>query len=300
MFKFLLIFGIILVLCAIFPCVGCVAFNPHFTTFYGFKDIYKYFKYKEYNNAPYGKIDCYCALFGKGKTLSVVHELNKLYSKYNNKKIWDNANKKWKIQKINIISNVDMKIPYMPLTNLQEVVSTLEFTFDYNTNPDNPYYYVTYVLCDEASVQFNSRNFKANFSPAMLAKILTCRHYRSSWYMTAQRFNQIDALMRQNTQHVYEVNKCWRLMSTRVYDAYELENCTNPMLVKPLKRSCWFVRNKDYEAYDTFAVVSNLLHDAKEGMMLSDEQILTLQNANPDADTVTRTTRKARKRKFHK
>ena len=49
------------------------------------------------------------------------------------------------------------------------------------------------------------------------------------------------------------------------------------LLIKPFKRSCWFVENKDFENYDTFATVEDLQKDCENGDMLSEEKILALQ-----------------------
>lgn len=66
------------------------------------------------------------------------------------------------------------------------------------------------------------------------------------------------------------------------YDAYELENASDPTMVKPLARFGWFVENKDYNAYDTLACVGNLTKSCKDGDMLSESEILSLQCNTPD------------------
>lgn len=136
---------------------------------------------------------------------------------------------------------------------------------------------VTLVLGDEFSVQMNSRNFKTNIDPLFLNTILTCRHYYISLYYTAQRFGHVDALLRQVTNCVMECNKLWRFQRLSTFDAWELENATNPRLLTPLNKKCWFVRDQDYNAYDTLACVGNLKHAMKAGDMMSEEEILKLQ-----------------------
>ena len=136
---------------------------------------------------------------------------------------------------------------------------------------------VTLVLGDEFSVQMNSRNFKTNIDPLFLNTILTCRHYYISLYYTAQRFGHVDALLRQVTSYVVECDKLWRIQRLNYYDAWDLENATNTQLIAPLRRTCWFVRNRDYAAYNTLACVGNLKKSMKEGDMMSEEEILKLQ-----------------------
>lgn len=70
-------------------CFRLAVLNPVSTVKYLVKDIYAYFRFKHYNNLKTGKLICYTALFGGGKTLSCVHYITGLYQKYNNKKVWD-------------------------------------------------------------------------------------------------------------------------------------------------------------------------------------------------------------------
>lgn len=139
---------------------------------------------------------------------------------------------------------------------------------------------VTLVLGDEFSVQMNSRNFKSNVDPLFLNTLLTCRHYHISLFYTAQRFGHVDALLRQVTSAVVDCNKLWRFQRQNVYDAWEMENATNPALLTPKCRSCWFVTDRDYNAYDTLACVGNLKRSMQQGDMMSEEEILALQCNN--------------------
>lgn len=77
------------------------------------------------------------------------------------------------------------------------------------------------------------------------------------------------------------------------YDAFALENATDPTLVKPLRRFGWFVADKDYKAYDTLACVDNLAKSCKSGDMLAESKILALQQNNgANMDAVTAPSRK--------
>lgn len=290
-FLILLICIILFIFSVIFRCI---VFNPHFTIYYGFKDIIDYFRYKQWNNARCGELIAYVGLFGKGKTLSCVHTVVSRYKRYNNKRVYDVFRHRFVKQKVVVLSNVDLKIPYVKFENLNQIVE-LSHDYDDFDKFNNTLTYL-YVLGDEFSVQLNSRNFKTNINAHVLNSILTCRHYHMSIFYTAQRFNHVDALLRQVTQLVISCDKLWRFQRHNYYDAYELENCTNPLNVKPIKRMCWFVRNKDYNAYDTLACVDNLSKDAIDGNMLSDMEILQLQ-APDQIDSVVNYTRKAKKRR---
>lgn len=290
--KFFVFLALVL-LCVFSVCFRCALMNPHFTIYYGVKDVYDFFRYKKWNVAKCGELVAYVGLFGKGKTLSCVHTVCTRYRRYNNKKVFDVFRKRWVIQRVVVLSNVDLKIPYIKFTNLNQIVE-LSHQLD-QEDKDEGYITYLYVLGDEFSVQLNSRNFKTNINAHVLNSILTCRHYHMSIFYTAQRFNHVDALLRQVTQIVISCNKLWRFQRQNFYDAYELENCTNPLNVKPIRKWCWFVRNRDYDAYDTLACVDNLSKDALNGDMLSDLEILQLQDPQ-QIDSVVNYTKKAKKR----
>lgn len=282
-------------------CVRVALFHPILTCKYSAKDIVQYIKYRQWNNCKSGTIICYCGLFGKGKTLTVVHKVCSLYRKYNNKKVYDFGRRKWVTQKINILSNVSLSIPYTDFVSLQQVVDIAKNV--QAIDEANDALTVTLVLGDEFSVQLNSRDFKKNIDAHFLNTLLTCRHHHIALYYTAQRFNHVDALLRQVTSCVVQCNKCWRFMVHHIYDAYQLENATDPTLVKPIKRCGWFVKDSDYNAYDTLACVGNLIKDCEKGKMLSEEEILSLQQNNgSNMEAVTTPSRKYKRlqRKMYK
>ena len=67
-------------------------------------------------------------------------------------------------------------------------------------------------------------------------------------------------------------------MAQYQYDAWDMENATNALLIKPIGRGGFFVSNRDYNAYDTLATVQNLKKKFDEGDMLTEAEILALQN----------------------
>lgn len=271
----LLVPVVFLVVLAAFPTVRCAVFHPFHLVWNTLKDIFFHFYHKEYNRCPSGELVGYTGLFGRGKTLSAVHKVVSSFNAYDGKSVWCPRRKKFVTQRIKVISNVSLSIPYENLVSLEQIVLAAERNREIDDANDT--LTVTLVLGDEFSVQMNSRNFKTNIDPLFLNTILTCRHYYISLYYTAQRFGHVDALLRQVTNYVIECSKFWRFQRLYTFDAWELENATSPKLLTPINRRCWFVLDRDYNAYDTLACVGNLKHAMKAGEMMSEDEILKLQ-----------------------
>lgn len=293
MIKFLVVVGIIIamIFSPVFTCAIC---NPHLTIGYGGFDLFHWFKYRAWRNAKSGKLICYTGLFGKGKTLSATHDVVHFYRRYNDKQVFIKG-RGFVTQRVLILSNVELKsVPFVPFESLRQLVDLTDDVRKFDVENGT----VTFILVlgDEFSVQLNSRNFKTNIDALFLNTLLTCRHYHINIYYTSQRFSFVDALLRQVTQTVVDCDKLWRFQRQKIYDAYQLENCTNPTLVQPIGRWCWFVRNKDYNAYDTLACVKNLEHSVVTNDMMSSEDILK-SIAPENVDSVVNYSRKAKKRR---
>ena len=292
--MFDLLLFIIVFACIMSVCVRVIVTHPVSSVWYGVIDMYKYFRYRCWNNCATGTISCYVGLFGKGKTLSAVHKVVSLYKRYNDKKIFDFYRNKWVTQKIHIISNVSLAIPYEDFVSLSQIVAVADRMRSLDEQNDTRT--CTIVLGDEFSVQLNSRSFKSNIDPLFLNTLLTCRHHHISLIYTSQRFNHVDALLRQVTSYVYTCNKIWRIMVHEQYDAFDLENASDPTLIKPKRRFGWFIRDAAFNAYDTLACVGNLTKSCKEGDMLTEEQILDLQRNNPvNIDGIVNPSRKLKR-----
>lgn len=269
--------------------------NPFATIYNAVKDVVFYFKHKKKNECPTGKIIAYTALFGGGKTLSVVHYVTSMFYRYNDVPVWDRDRKKFVTQKIHIISNVDLVgVPYEKFVSLEQIVRVADKFHEMDLENDT--LTVTIVLGDEFSVQLNSREFKKNIDPLFLNTLLTCRHHHILLVYDAQRFNHVDALLRQVTLVVIECRKIWRFMVQYEFDAYEMENAVNPSLLTPKHCYGWFIRDRDYNAYDTLACVGNLKKSCESGDMLSEEEILNLQcNQGVNMEAVTTPSKEYRK-----
>lgn len=89
---------------------------------YAAKDGYKYIKFKQGNLRKTGNLDIFCGYFGNGKTLSLVKQVVcREYKRYNGLQVWCSRRNKFVTQRILILSNVDLCVPYEPLTGLAQV-----------------------------------------------------------------------------------------------------------------------------------------------------------------------------------
>lgn len=293
---------VVVILLIMFPTLRCAVTHPVAVVVNGVRDLWIYFRHKQYNLYGTGELVAYTGLFGKGKTLSAVHRVVSAYNQYDGKKVWCPRRKKMVTQRIHVISNVSLSIPYEAFVSLEQIVIEAERKEAYDDANDT--LTITLVLGDEFSVQMNSRAFKTNIDPLFLNTLLTCRHYYISLFYTAQRFGHVDALLRQVTSCVLECDKLWRFQRLTAYDAWDLENATNSQLVQPVSRGCWFVKNSDYAAYNTLACVGNLKKSMRAGDMMSEQEILALQQNTQQAnmDAVAKPSKRWQRsqRKMHK
>jgi len=82
------------------------------------------------------------------------------------------------------------------------------------------------------------------------------------------------------------------------YDADEIEYASNPCLVRPIYRTGFFIKDKDYNAYNTLAVVDNLKKSVDEGDMMTEKEILEARGQlNPDNDAITNRSLRMKMRK---
>ena len=104
--------------------------------------------------------------------------------------------------------------------------------------------------------------------------------------------------MRSVTQKCINCKKVWRFLVQNEYDADEMEYASNPTMIKPTKRTGFFITDNDFGAYDTLAVVDKLKKSVEDGDMMSAEEILAMRgDLNPDNDAVTKRSFKLRHRK---
>lgn len=200
-------------------------------------------------------------MFGHGKTLSMTHHCYNIYKRFGDK--------------VRFISNFQLNgIPYIPLTNFNQLVDLGEIEDDQ--------YVGTVVLIDEIENVLSHRNF-ASF-PLPLLHTLTQQRKKKVYIMaSAQRFFMVDKIFRSITTNVINCNKYWRFQHMEIYDAWDLEQSMNYQLIKRTGNKWFFVRNLDYDSYDTSQMITK---DAAENFISND---LVLQRrgldsmSNPDA-----------------
>ena len=273
------------------PYVKCMFMHPLKTIKYGIIDTYKFIRYKQWRlYKDYGLLDIYSGIFGQGKTLSSTIIVRDIYKRYNNKKVYDFKDRKWKTQKIELMTNVTLNdIKALPLLCMDDILKWCNHPKDDNSIN------ILVVLIDETSTQLNSRAFKTNFTTDLLNILLTCRHHKIRIIGTTPRFNQVDALVRQVTNHDIECSKWWRLVKHSHYNAWQLENTNDVSSIEPLYTRCIFVDDSDFNAYDTFACVQNFIDNVKKGLHLTDAEILAYREFNSNDDNFIHLKKKYRK-----
>lgn len=272
------------------PLTRFIIFNIPRILFGLIPDTYKYIRYCKWRECPsYGRIIAYTGLFGQGKTKECVRYITNQYRKYNGLMVYDDQARKWVQQNIVVYSNVELTIPFIHLDGLQQLVDC----------QNTPYGTVNLFLIDEASVVFNSREFKSNFSTPALNTILTSRHHKIGIFLTSQRFGHMDALLRQVTSQVFDCRyfKPLRIQQIKVFDAWEVENCSNILLIKPLRILYHYTSNRDYNNYDTYAMVGNISKKIEDGDFISDDKIISRRVVGDnDIRTLTHPKRKLKSR----
>ncbi|MDE5758297.1 MAG: hypothetical protein K2H85_06755 [Allobaculum sp.] len=269
--------------------------HPFKFTYYLVKDIVLYFVRRKRHLCPTGEISAYVAHFGRGKTLSATAHLTALYRRYNNKRVWDRDRRQMVTQKIEILSNVDfLCIPSVPLLSMADISARAAHNKEIDLEQGT--LTVTLVLVDEASAQLNSRDYRNNFDADTINTLVTCRHYHLSLFYTTQKFKFADALLRGITQQCIKCHKFWRIQKLYGYNADQVEIAGDTTLVKPIYTRSFFVTDKHYNNYDTLATVDKLVKDAKDGKMMSAQEILAARgNAELALDAVTRPSRRLRR-----
>lgn len=217
----------------------------------------EYFRYKLYNKVDcLGCIDCYCSdnnkVFGNGKTLSAVMRVYSLYNKYQGK-TFIGFDGKPHTNNIIIYSNLDLKgVPFVPLTNLQQITYYIE-----NRQSDD----VAFFLIDECNSVMNSRNFKSNLNMDTIKSIVTCRHYNIYMCLVGQRFNYLDAFVRDMCDRVImcRYSPFLRLLSHYTYNAYDVNMGVQD--AKCVAFALQIVKKKYFTYYDTLGEVRSLSYD---------------------------------------
>lgn len=249
------------------------------------KDIYRYFKYKKYNECSnFGYIKIMNGYFGSGKSLSAVDEVIGIFKRYNGLLIWSSELNTFIRQKITIISNLELKgVPFIPFENEYQFI-------DYQASPGE----VLIFLVDEIGTVWNNRNFK-EFNPDVFNNIVQSRKRKIAIYGTLPLLVGTDVNIRRYTDDVVVCSKTWRILKHSYYKAKELENCSDTSLLTPHRVCYKFVTDRMYNQYNTYAMIDKLKKDMLDGKLMSYRE---LDNGGRDGSIeVASLNRKARKRK---
>ena len=122
MWGLILTVGVVIVV-ALFPAVRCAVTHPLHVLWYGVLESFTYLRHKDYNCCHTGDLDIYCGYFGSGKTLSLVHKVTGLYERYDGKTVWCPRRGKFVTQRVLILSNVALAVPYQELRSLAQIVA---------------------------------------------------------------------------------------------------------------------------------------------------------------------------------
>lgn len=269
---FLLIF-VIVILCFLFPFIRYIVFHPISCGKVAFNQCKDYIKHKRKNECKeFGKIVMFCAsgatAFGSGKTLSMVRWVTWLYQHYNNLPVWDSETDTFVPQHIIVISNVELRsIPYIPFRGKSQFV-------EIDKLPHTEHDIIVYCI-DEAGMEFNSRQYKDNFSTDFLRRLLQVRHNKCCVCLTSQRFQFTDKILRQTTGIVTTCKMWWRIVRLQDFDAFSLENLPNPAMIKPLKTRFYLATDELFASYDTNYNVETLKQQLADGDLLSTDEILS-------------------------
>lgn len=274
--TWLVVFIVAVVVTIMFPkLVICAVKSPFAIIHYLLKDGLSYVIHKQNLLAKTGEIIAFVGYFGRGKTLSAVHWLRTVYRAHNNVRVYCPRRKKWVTQIVHIVSNVHINgIVYENLVSLEQVILSTDRIR--KLDDENDTLTATYVLIDEAGSELSHRDFMKNINSVVLNSILTCRHWNMSLVWTSQDYMLVDKLLRKVTLRVHECYKMWRFMLTTEYNGRDIERAENTANIKSIGSACWFVKDKDYKAYDTYGSVEKLKKDIEEGNMMSDAELEAL------------------------
>lgn len=315
-------FWIFVILFLFVPLFRCLVLNIHNVIPYGIYDVFDYLVHKKWKRFNCYGIDMFIGMFGHGKTLCMSHRARKLYKKFGNSVLFVSNYKLYGIPYVPLVNfnqllelGEDKPDHYSYREVMSGKLPDWYYLEDGSIDPEyidyekrqygedeNEYilvkmvrrwkYQGTVVLIDEIEDILSHRNY-ASF-PLPLLNMLTQQRKKRVYIMcSAQRFFMVDKVFRSITTCVVDCNKYWRFQSMHWYDAWDYENAMTPGLVKPLRYSWWFVKNKDYRSYDTSQMVSRQM---SEDFISNEEHLSRLGlEGVVNSDAVERPSRRLRK-----
>lgn len=279
------IFHWIIILCLVLcKLTRCIMLNILNIIYYACRDAYEYIKYQKWKEFKEYGIDMFIGMFGHGKTLTMTHRAEQLYKKHgeslrfiSNYKLenipytsLENFNQIVKLGK----EAVEKKPKYLlegerpPMYYYDEnghikkqYRRKVKVGKDEDGNPIyerkilRPPVIGTVVLIDEIENVLSHREY-AKFPMPMLSTLTQQRKAKIYIMCSAQRFFMVDKLFRGITTHAIDCNKYWRFQHAVYYDAWDYEQAMNEQLLKREKHKWWFIKDKDFNAYDTTQMIN--------------------------------------------
>lgn len=217
--------------------------KPYHFFYLAIKDIIKkiYKNIKNKNDRPFDKygFHLYCGLGGKGKTLSVVHQLKQYRERY--PKLW-------------IVTNFKCDLADQHMTNWKDLIEI--------ENPNGVKYGVVFAF-DEIHLTLNSDGFKSR-PDDLLEYISQQRKLHKQILATAQVFTRVDKVLREQTNIVIECNNIlgrWVFNKAFLTEEYlvNAELKDNGMRRRRRAyRNNFIATNSLYNLYDTHEVMKPL------------------------------------------
>lgn len=260
-------------------------------------DMYKYIRFKRWNELlDFGRMDIYIAdeeqPFGSGKTLNMVRSALSIYKTYNNVQVYDFENMQWVTQYVHIYSNLKLNnINYVPLSNVYQIVNIANGV----GVPADGNKHIYLFLIDELGRVFNNRDWKTNLNSDLLSALLQQRKNKIIIKGTVQDFSLFDATMRKISSVAYSCSKRWRFLTLKQYFAKDIERAGfNTNLCECRSVKVHFASDSLYDSYDTNEVVKDLQKELKDGVRLTNEEILNASSNDSDISTIRRLNKRAK------
>lgn len=221
-------------------------------------DIYRYFKYREWEIFNGFGLHIWVGLFGKGKTISMVEYAYRLAKQY---------------PRLNIYTNINL----YGFPNPERIKPLVSYMDIVNAPGDSIF------ILDEISTLFQSRSW-ANFPMPLLSQLLQVRKNKKMILATAQRFSHVDKLIRDVTYSVIDCNCYFKRYNTcNWYLAEDWENKNVMNIPVPYGFSAFVQTDKIRSLYDTEQIIGNTQKDD----FLSQEEILNRQAGGSTVIAIT-------------
>lgn len=255
---------VLVILCVLllFPLWRMIFTNIHNIIINSINDIYDYVINRKWRNwkESWAGIFQFQGYFGKGKTLSATWYAMNIYYKM-----------KRYGKDVRIVSNYELKyVPYIPLTSFDEIVEIGKIASELDEKGRRKDKYEgTIILIDEVEFLLNNRKF-ASFPLELLSLVTQQRKAHTMILTTLQRWHMCDKALRDLSLWCVDCSKFWRFQRLRFYDGWDFENATSNQMIKCKKTIWYFVKNRDYQAYDT----TRMITQASASDFISNEESL--------------------------